>query len=435
MPRLTYTALFYLLSPLYFLRLFWRGLSNKEYLYRWNERLGFSNSLPSGDLPVIWIHAVSVGEVNASIPLLRALMSDFPNSEFIVTTTTPTGSSILLNKMGSRISHQYMPIDLPFCLNKFLDNWNPKALIILETEIWPNLISHCKNRGVFTALVNARLSEKSKNKYSQSAFKPLVASTIEDIDVILAQFESDLLRFKELSKNISISLCGNLKFDQDIPEEIDSIVSNIRASWSIEGKQRPVLIAASTHDLEENIILEAFQAIKEIFNDALLILVPRHPERFKKVLNLVIAKELVVVQRSKKEDVTKETNVLLGDTMGELDFLYSVSDVAFVGGSLVDHGGQNLLEPAAIGLPITSGPSLRNFQEVATELEIAGGLTIVNSSNQLVQTFVKLIQKEEFKEEAGEASKKVFLKNRGSLEKIKLKLVPILSEILKQNQQ
>ena len=430
MPRLIYTALFYLLSPLYFLRLFWRGLSNKDYLYRWNERLGFTNSGPSGDYPVIWVHAVSVGEVNASIPLLRALISDFPNSEYIVTTTTPTGSAILLDKMGSKVRHQYMPVDLPLCLDKFLDTWNPRALIILETEIWPNLIMHCKNRGIFTALVNARLSEKSKNKYNQSFVKPLVASTIEGIDLILAQFQSDLLRFKELSKGINISLCGNLKFDQDVPEEIDSIVSTIKTDWSIEGKQRPVLIAASTHESEESIILEAFDGIKDVLHDALLILVPRHPERFKKILNLIKEEGFAVVQRSKREDVTKDTHVLLGDTMGELDFLYSVADVAFVGGSLIDHGGQNLLEPAAIGLPITSGPSLRNFQEVATELENAGGLTIVNSSNELIKTFINFIQKEGRKEESGEASKEVFLKNRGSLEKIRAKLVPVLNKIL-----
>ena len=269
------------------MRLFWRGLSNKDYLYRWNERLGFSDSRPSEDLPVIWLHAVSVGEVNASIPLLRALISDFPNSEYIVTTTTPTGSAILLDKMGSKVRHQYMPVDLPLCLDKFLDTWKPKALIILETEIWPNLISHCKNRGIFTALVNARLSEKSKNKYSQPLVKSLVTSTIEGIDLILAQFQSDLLRFEELSKGINISLCGNLKFDQEVPEEIDSIISTIKADWSIEGKERPVLIAASTHELEETIILEAFHGIKDVLSDALLVLVPRHPERFKKILNLI----------------------------------------------------------------------------------------------------------------------------------------------------
>ena len=430
MPRLIYTALFYLLSPLYFLRLFWRGLSNKDYLYRWNERLGFAKSGPSGDYPVIWVHAVSVGEVNASIPLLRALISDFPNSEYIVTTTTPTGSAILLDKMGSKVRHQYMPVDLPLCLDKFLDTWNPRALIILETEIWPNLIMHCKNRGIFTALVNARLSEKSKNKYNQSFVKPLVASTIEGIDLILAQFQSDLLRFKELSKGINISLCGNLKFDQDVPEEIDSIVSTIKTDWSIEGKQRPVLIAASTHESEESIILEAFDGIKDVLNDALLILVPRHPERFKKILNLIKDEGFVVAQRSKREDVTKDTHVLLGDTMGELDFLYSVADVAFVGGSLIDHGGQNLLEPAAIGLPITSGPSLRNFQEIATQLEDAGGLTIVNSSNELIKAFINFIEQEGRKEESGKASKDIFLKNRGSLEKIRAKLVPVLNKIL-----
>ena len=153
-----------------------------------------------------------------------------------------------------------------------------------------------------------------------------------------------------------------------------------------------MLIAASTHELEETIILEAFHGIKDVLSDALLVLVPRHPERFKKILNLIKDEGFVVAQRSKQEDVTKDTQVLLGDTMGELDFLYSVADVAFVGGSLIDHGGQNLLEPAAIGLPITSGPSLRNFQEVATQLEDAGGLTIVNSSNELIKTFINFIE-------------------------------------------
>ena len=274
------------------------------------------------------------------------------------------------------------------------------------------------------------MSEKSKNKYSQPLVKSLVTSTIEGIDLILAQFQSDLLRFEELSKGINISLCGNLKFDQEVPKEIDSIISTIKADWSIEGKERPVLIAASTHELEETIILEAFHGIKDVLSDALLVLVPRHPERFKKILNLIKDEGFEVAQRSKQENVTKDTQVLLGDTMGELDFLYSVADVAFVGGSLIDHGGQNLLEPAAIGLPITSGPSLRNFQEVATQLEDAGGLTIVNSSNELIKTFINFIEQEGLKGESGKASKEVFLKNRGSLEKIRGKLVPVLNKIL-----
>ena len=430
MPRLTYTALFYLLSPLYFLRLFWRGLSNRDYLYRWKERLGFSDFHPSGDLPVIWVHAVSVGEVNASIPLLRGLMSDFPEAEFIVTTTTPTGSEILLTKMGSRIRHQYMPVDLPYCVNKFLNIWNPRALIILETEIWPNLISSCRERGIYTALVNARLSERSKNKYSQPVVLPVVIEAIESLDLILAQFNSDALRFKELSVNLNISVCGNLKFDQEIPEEANSIVNTIRTNWSVGGIRRPTLIAASTHESEEEIILEAFKIISKSFTDALLILVPRHFERFKKVFALIKGKELIVVQRSKKDDVMDETQVLFGDTMGELDFLYSVSDVAFVGGSLIDHGGQNLLEPSAIGLPIISGPSLRNFQEVARELEVSGGLTIVNSSQDIADIFIGFIQEDELRTKAGEASKKVFLKNRGTLEKIQSELNPVLDSIL-----
>ena len=228
MPRFIYTVLLYLLIPVYFIRLLIRGASNKDYLFRWNERLGFSNLIPSENKKIIWIHAVSVGEVNASIPLLRKLMEQLPETEFLVTTTTPTGSDILLNKMGSRVKHQYIPVDLPICVDKFLDKWQPKMLIILETEIWPNLISNCKKRGIYTALVNARLSEKSKTKYAR--LKSLISPTVFELDLILAQYESDASRFKELADR-EVALCGNLKFDQDIPDEIESIVDGIRSQW------------------------------------------------------------------------------------------------------------------------------------------------------------------------------------------------------------
>ncbi|MEO1955536.1 MAG: glycosyltransferase N-terminal domain-containing protein, partial [Gammaproteobacteria bacterium] len=249
MPRFTYTVLFYILSPIYFFRLFIRGFSNSSYLLRWNERLGLSHLSPTQGKDLIWIHAVSVGEVNASIPLLRKLMESHPLAEFLVTTSTPTGSDVLLERIGSRIKHQYLPLDLPSCIGRFLNNWNPKILIILETEIWPNLINCCKERGISTVLVNARLSKKSRDKYLP--FVSLISPTISSIDLILAQFESDKQRFISLSDDINIALCGNLKFDQNIAEEMNSIVESIRSEWSIEGKQRPTLIAASTHDTEE----------------------------------------------------------------------------------------------------------------------------------------------------------------------------------------
>ena len=427
MLRLIYTAIFYLALPLYFVRLIIRAVQNPDYLKRWGERLGYGSNLPTEGKTVLWIHAVSVGEVNASIPLVRSLLDTYSNSEILVTTSTPTGSKILLDKMGARVKHQYVPLDLPACLNVFLDRWNPKAVIVLETEIWPNILSMCKERGIFTALVNARLSEKSKDKYN--IVKPLAAEALGNLDLLIAQYDSDADRFKEINTALKIEVCGNLKFDQQVPEEMHSISSSIRDSWS-EGGQRPTLIAASTHETEEEFVLDAFLEILGEAKDALLILVPRHPERFETVFEYIQNRELSVARRSNKDDVTPKTQVLLGDTMGELNFLYSVSDVAFVGGSLVDHGGQNLLEPASLGLPLSSGKSLRNFQEIADELQESKALFLIEEQKELSDFFIDMISKPKKSARIGKASAKVFEKNRGVLIKINQSLNKRLSKLL-----
>jgi len=428
MPRIIYTALFIALIPAYFIRLTWRGIGNKKYLLRWGERLGIANIRPTKDKSIIWVHAVSVGEVNASIPLLRALMEEYPGSEFLVTTSTPTGSDILLSKLGNKIKHQYVPIDIPFCINLFINTWKPKALILLETEIWPNIIHCCKKQGIVTALVNARLSEKSKLKYLR--FNSVIQPAINSLDLILAQYESDAYRFNEIAADKEIKLCGNLKFDQDMPEELESISDSIRDSWSMEGKRRPTLIAASTHEGEEVIVLDAFNAILETITDALLIVVPRHLERFNKVKSLIDDQGFNFSSRSKKEDITNDVQVLLGDTMGELNFLYSVSDVAFVGGSLIDHGGQNFLEPAAQGLPLCSGPSVRNFVEISDQLKKASGLTIIKDKNELADYFIDLVNDEHNLQKTGQASKNIFMKNRGAIEIIKKDLDSRINKVL-----
>ena len=427
MLRLIYTAIFYLALPLYFVRLTIRAVQNPDYLKRWGERLGYGSNLPTEGKTVLWIHAVSVGEVNASIPLVRSLLDTYSNSEILVTTSTPTGSKILLDKMGARVKHQYVPLDLPACLNVFLDRWNPKAVIVLETEIWPNILSMCKERGIFTALVNARLSEKSKDNYN--IVKPLAAEALANLDLLIAQYDSDADRFKEINTNLKIEVCGNLKFDQQVPEEMHSISSSIRDSWSDDG-QRPTLIAASTHETEEEFVLDAFLEILGEAKEALLILVPRHPERFETVFEYIQNRELSVARRSNKDDVTPKTQVLLGDTMGELNFLYSVSDVAFVGGSLVDHGGQNLLEPASLGLPLSSGKSLRNFQEIADELQESKALFLIEEQKELSDFFIDMISKPKKSARIGKASAKVFEKNRGVLIKINQSLNKHLSKLL-----
>ena len=416
MPRNLYTALFCLLLPLYFIRLGWKGLSNREYYLRWGERLGFSRFIPSKDKSVIWVHAVSVGEVNASMPLIRSLLEDYPQSEILVTTTTPTGSKLLIERLGNKVKHQYIPVDIPFFINLFLNKWKPHILILLETEIWPNIINACKNRGIYTALVNARLSDKSKENYLK--FKSLIGTSIDSLDLILAQFESDKKCFNEIADQKEIHLCGNLKFDQDVPYELEEISRSIRLSWSIEGIIRPTLIASSTHEGEEEIVLEAFKKIQKEFPNSLLILVPRHLERFETVKKIIQRYELRLASRSKKSEVTDDIEVLLGDTIGELNFLYSLSDVAFVGGSLIDHGGQNLLEPSAQSLALLSGPSLRNFSDVSNQLKDNNALEIVNNSIELAEVFIALAKDEALLRTKGASAFNVFMSNRGALKNI-----------------
>lgn len=413
MYRNLYTALFSLLLPVYFLRLCWKGLNNREYLYRWSERLGLSKNKPSAGRSIIWIHAVSVGEVNASMSLLRKLIEDFPGAEILVTTTTPTGSKLLIEKLGSKIKHQYLPVDIPFFINLFLKRWQPKMLILIETEIWPNLLSSCKKEGVYTALVNARLSEKSKINYLK--YSALITPILDSLDLLLAQFESDKSRFKEITTR-KIGLCGNLKFDQEVPEELYEISQSIRQSWAIEEKFRPTLIASSTHEGEEEIILDAFKKIYKQLPNSLLIIVPRHLERFSKVKQIIKNSGLAFATRSKKSEVTDNIQVLLGDTIGELNFLYSLADVAFVGGSLIDHGGQNLLEPSAQSLALLSGPSLRNFSDISDQLIRKKALKIVYNADEISEQFLGLIDNSVILQSKGKAALEVFTENRGALE-------------------
>ena len=428
MPRILYTAIFCLLLPLYFFRLFWKGLHNKEYLFRWSERLGISKNSPLKGKSLIWIHAVSIGEVNASMPLIRSLTEKYSDIEILVTTSTPTGSKLLIERLGNKVKHQYMPVDIPIFINFFLAKWKPKILILLETEIWPNIISNCSNRGILTALVNARLSKKSKENYLK--YSSIMRPAIESLDLLLAQFESDKSSFLEIVDNKEINICGNLKFDQDVPSELIKISKTIREDWSVDGIKRPVLIAASTHEIEEEIVLEAYKEVIKQYPNTLLILVPRHLERFEKVKNMVKNSGLEFALRSKKTSVTGSTQVLLGDTIGELNFLYSLADVAFVGGSLIDHGGQNLLEPSAQGLPLLSGPSLRNFLDISEQLKENESLKIVKNSIELSDRFIEYISDDKAMKTAGNNAFEVFMKNRGALGNIIHHLDHLLKETI-----
>ena len=299
---------------------------------------------------------------------------------------------------------------------------------MLETEIWPNLINLCKQKGIKTALVNARLSEKSKSNYLK--YNSLIKESVDSLDLILAQYESDRLRFNEISQIKKIDICGNLKFDQDIPSELNEISLNIRKDWSINGKVRPTLIASSTHEGEEDIVLDAFEKILKVRPESLLILVPRHLERFERVKGILQESKIPFVSRSMREDVSKDTKILLGDTIGELNFLYSLADVAFIGGSLIDHGGQNLLEPSAQSLALLSGPSLRNFSDISEQLIQNNALAVVHDAEELCNRYLFLIEDESTCNAIGAKAYEAFMKNRGALDAILNKLKPLISNVI-----
>lgn len=407
--RWIYTVALRVALPGFLLRLWWKGFQNPGYRYRWKDRLGiFLAPLRKGGL---WIHAVSVGESMAAVPLIRELQKRFPNMPITVTSTTPTGYMRIENifKDKSKLFHIYFPYDLPGCLTRFLDRVQPDLLILMETELWPNCLWICKKRNIPVMIVNGRLSPRSMQGLQR--IKRLTKQMMDCLTQVVAQSEEDGARFIELglpSKRLMVT--GNIKFDMVSRENVAIEAIKLRVSF---GSMRPVWIAASTHAGEEEKILLAFREIQKRFKDILLILVPRNPERFRAVIDLVESKGYSVVLRSSKLSVNSKTQILIGDTMGELDLLYAASDVAFVGGSLVPIGGHNTLEPAAVGIPVVVGPFVHNFSEITQLLQRAGALIQIKEVEELTEVVLRWLNKTEERQFAGEQGKKVIERNRG----------------------
>ncbi len=431
MTRFLYDLAFYLLLPLLFLRLWWRSLRAPSYLQRWRERLGFlEDGLPNHHwsqrfgfvrtaqqahiYPVwIWVHAVSVGESNAAAPLIRRLRREHPAWGIVVTSMTPTGSDRIRALFRDEVCQVYAPYDYSGAIKRFLGIFHPALVILVETELWPNLIHHSKVSGAAVVVVNARLSEKSCRGYERVGLlsKPMLG----EIDCIGAQTASDAARFRRLGVAAErLTVTGNLKFDMELPT--DHAERRAALAGQIEGK-RPVWIAASTREGEDAKVLRAFTLCLQRLPDLLLILVPRHPERFTAAALLCEEQGLQVVTRSSGRRVTPATQVLLGDSMGEMLAFYSVSDIAFVGGSLVDTGCQNVLEPAALGLPVLAGPSRYNFAEACELLEAAGNLQGVGDEAALAAAVVALLLDQERRVAMGAAGLHCIQANRGALEK------------------
>ena len=410
--RKLYTFLLYLFAPLVLLRLAWRGLRTPDYWRRWPERFAFIE--PPLGKRVIWIHAVSVGEVQAATPLVRALLEGHPEHSLLVTTVTPTGSARVTALFGEEVAHVYAPYDLPGTVARFCARVQPQLAIVMETELWPNLFHHCKQRAVPLLLVNARLSARSVAGYRR--VRSLAAETLAAVAEIAAQSESDARRFESLGANPStITMTGNLKFEQRILPSLLERAEVLRRDW---GAGRAVWIAASTHEGEDELLLDVYRQLRKQFNHCLLVMVPRHPERFEAVAALCRQRGYSTVMRSDHAVCTAETHVYVADTMGELPLLYAASDVAFVGGSLVEHGGHNLLEPAALGIPVITGPHVFNFIEICELLVSAGAAVQVADSDELLQTVSRWLGDANERHRVGQLGRQVVEKNRGALQAV-----------------
>jgi len=395
--RHLYSLLFYAGVPLVLLRLLWRARRAPAYARRLGERFGLSSSLqrPAFAGHGIWLHAVSVGEAVAAAPLIEALLSRHPNLPLTITCMTPTGSARIQALFGARfgdhLQHCYLPYDLPGCVQRFLDHIRPRLAVIMETELWPNYLHQCAQRGIPVVLANARLSERSARGYAK--FPRLTQPMFAGLTWLAVQSEAEAARFCTLgARPEAVSVTGSIKFDLHPDPDILARAAALRKTWGITspGVTRPVWIAASTHPGEDEVVLAAHQQVLQRRPDALLILVPRHPERFDPVWQLCRAQGLRVVRHSDHLAVTASDQVFVGDTMGQLLCYYALADLAFVGGSLIARGGHNLLEPIALEKPVLSGPHVFNFLDIAQRLRNAGALQDVNDAQTLSATLLTL---------------------------------------------
>jgi 3-deoxy-D-manno-octulosonic-acid transferase len=408
--RFLYTIIFYLLLPFILLRLWIKNRKTSSGLQFWHERLGLGlRHPPSGG---IWVHAVSVGESLTAILLIKQIQQRYPSIPIIVTNETATGAERIRVELGNSVTQLYFPYDLPLVLRKFFKTLQPKLLILLETELWPNLLAACQLYQVPVALVNARLSERSAKAYRR--ILPIIRKMLKSIDVIAAQFQADADRFIALGFPAEkIQVTGSLKFDLMLPLQLSEQAQRWRKIW---GENRLVWIAASTHPGEEELILQAFTEARRFFPNLLLVSIPRHVDRVPQLEQLYSRLAYKITKRSDHNDLDMSAiDVFIGDTMGELLIFYAAADLAFVGGSLVEKGGQNPLEPAAIGLPILTGPYTFNFASITEQLQQRKAQIQVNNVKELAEQVIFLLSDLIRRQQMVHEAKKFVAENKGAV--------------------
>lgn len=419
--RLVYVLLTYLLAPVVIAMEAWRALGDPQYRGRLGQRLGWQGPAPEG--PCLWVHGVSVGEVQAAAALVRALRDAYPGLPVVVTTVTPTGAQRARALFGDSVSHCYLPYDLPGAVRRFLDRTRPRVAIIMETEIWPTLYHALGTRGVPLVMASARVSTRSVDRYRRLA--SLFRTTLSHGILIGAQTAADAERFRIIGAAPDrVRVTGNVKYDMEIPAAAVAAGRDFRARVAAD---RPVWIAGSTHEGEEDIVLAAHAAVRERHPDALLILVPRHPQRFESVRALLRRRGVAFDQRSAGSEPEPGHTVFLVDTLGELQMFYAAADVAFVAGSLVPIGGHSLLEPAVLGLPMLSGPHNHNAQDVADLFEQCGALRIVRSQADLAQKTCEWFDDPARARADGERGRQAVEQSRGAVTRLVAMVAPLLS--------
>ena len=410
MGRWLYSLCLYLALPGVLAFLGYRSLREPGYRAKLRQRFGHVE--PDGANP-IWVHAVSVGEVLAAVPMVRRLMARFPGHPVLITTMTPTGADRVRDVFGEQVAHRYVPYDLPHMVKRFLARVEPAILVIMETEVWPNLVNGCARRGIPVVLANARLSENSAAGYRRVG--ALIRPIFRSLDWVAAQSEADGRRFERLGvPRASVTVTGSIKYDLAIGDEVRAAAAALKERM---GGQRPVWIAASTHDGEDAPVLAAHRRLLAQCPDALLVLVPRHPERFEAVARLVQEQGLALARRSTGDDPAS-AQVYLADSMGELLMLYGCADVAFIGGSLIERGGHNPLEAAAWSLPVITGPQVFNFISVFDHLAGQEAVRFVADGDELADALMALFEEAQVRHEIGQRARAVVDANQGAVARL-----------------